>query len=493
MNSFDADMASTLTPEILRIIFCELREHHGPKALLPSTLVCQHWKDVGRRALYTHVVLTNGNFARFLDCAINYPEHLTAVKSLTLNIQAIILPRWIEDAELRETYRRDGLEETKVLLNQLKTLAKMVLPNASSLKTFSLFVSMPKVARRRPRLDYIGFRIDNEVLGQLLRALPTSCVNLELDTDMSNWSPENKPHHVCSDLWHVLPQMRHVKLRMQSLCSRMLYINHEDSDDRATQPDLTSLEQLDEQCLVKADQLRTLSICTRSRNGAGPLFVECGFLQENLDLGVKEPWGGSSIGSTLALAASLAATYSAGGFPKAVQLDISQPWFQMPEQVNNPRRKERAQVYRNVMLLRDCIADKTLPQPLRRIDEDGKMLAFYDKTDICMIGKADDLLHYAEYTVWRETSYGARMPCFNDSVPSDVRLQATPSFMSREEWHKQSDYVMIGWREGENQGRKIARVVPLPGAGAGFAINKMPLLEGTQMGGRIIEYFGGNL
>lgn len=214
---------------------------------------------------------------------------------------------------------------------------------------------------------------------------------------------------------------------------------------------------------------------------------------ENLDLGVQEPWGGPSTGSTLPLAANLAATYSAGGFPKAVQLDISQPWFQMPAQVNNPRRNERAQVYRNVMLLRDCIADKTLPQPLRRTDGDGEMLAFYDKTDTCMIGKADDLLYYAEYTVWRETSYGARMPYSNNSVPSDVRLRATPSFMSREEWRKQSDYVMIGWREEEDQGRKIPRVVPLPGTGAGFAINKMPLLEGSQMGGKVIEYFGGIL
>lgn len=273
-------MASDLPPEILHLILCQIREQQGLKALLSSTLVCRTWKDIAYRSLYNHVLLTNDNLACFLDCAVNYPEHLTAIKSLMLNIQAIVLPRWIEDAELRESYRRDGLEGTRELLKHLKTLAKMVLPNASSLKTFSLFVSMPNLARRRPRLDYIGFRIDNEVLGQLLRALPTSCVNLELDTDMSNWSPEDKPHHVCSDLWHVLPQMRHVKLRMQSLCSRMLYINHEDPDDRATQPDLTSLEQLDERRLVKADQLRTLSICTRSRTGAGPLFVECGFLQK---------------------------------------------------------------------------------------------------------------------------------------------------------------------------------------------------------------------
>ncbi|KEQ66012.1 uncharacterized protein M437DRAFT_63541 [Aureobasidium melanogenum CBS 110374] len=486
-------MASTLTPEILQIIFCQLREHYGPKALLPSTLVCQHWRDVGCRTLCSHVVLTNSNLARFLDCAINYPEHLTAIKSLTLEIQATVLPRWIENAGTRESYRKDGLEETKVLLNQLKTVAEMILPNASSLHTFSLFVSMPKITRRRPRLDYIGFRIDNEVLGQLLRALPTSCVNLEVDTDMSNWSSQKKPHHVCSDLWHVLPQMRHVKLRMQSLCSRMLYINHEDPDDRLAQPDMTRLEQLDEQRIVKADQLRTLNICTRSREGAGPLFVECDFLQRNLDLGVQEPWGRPSTGRTLALAANLAATYRAGGFPNAVQVEISQPWFGMEDDENDPQRKERAQVYRNVMLSRDCMADNTLPQPLRRIDGDGKMLAFYDKTDTCMIGKAGDLLHYAEYSVWRETLYGARMPCCTDSVPSDVRLQATPSFMSREEWQKQSEFVMIGWREGEDHGRKVARVVPLPGADAGFEIDKMPLLEGTQMSGQIIEYFGGYL
>ncbi|KAH0370171.1 hypothetical protein KCU65_g2903, partial [Aureobasidium melanogenum] len=486
-------MASNLPPEILHLILCKIREQQGPRALLPSTLVCRNWKEIGYPIFYAHTVLTNYNLACFIDSAVNNPKHLKAIKSLTLRIQAITLPKFVEDAELRESYRRDGLEETRALLDQLRRLAELVLPNASSLNTFSLFVSMPKVARRRPRLDFIGFRIENEVLGQLLRALPTSCVNLEVDTDMSNWSPQKKPHHVCSDLWSVLPQMRHVKLRMQSLCSRMLYINHEDPDDRTTQPDMTCLEQLNERRIVKADQLRTLTITTFSRDGAGPIFVECGFLQRNIDMGVQEPWGGPSTGRTQALAANLAATYRAGRFPRAAQLEMSQRWLEIPDQENDPRRRERAQVYRNVILLRDCIADKTLPQPLRLIDGDGEVLVFYDKTDTCMIGKPHDLLRYAEYSVWRETSYGARMPCCADSIPSDARLQATPSFMSREEWQNKSNFVMIGWREGEDHGRKVARVVPLPGADAGFEIDKIPLLEGTQMSGQAIEYFGGNL
>ncbi|KAG9674672.1 hypothetical protein KCU99_g4240, partial [Aureobasidium melanogenum] len=482
-------MASNLPPEILHLVLCHIREQQGPKALLPSTLVCRTWKDISCRTLYAHVVLTNENLKHFIDSAVNNPEHLTAIKSLTLKLQAIILPVWIEDAELRESYRRDGLEGTRALLYQLRRVAGLVLPRIVNLNTFSLFVFMPKSDGRRPRLDYIGFRIDNEVLGQLLRALPTSCVNLEVDTAMSNWSPQKKPHHVCSDLWHVLPQMRHVKLRMQSLCSRMLYINHEDPDDRLAQPDMTSPDQLDEQRIVKADQLRTLTICTRSRDGAGPLFVECDYLQWNLDLGVQEPWG-SINGRVQSFAVNLAATYQAGRFPKAEKLALSEPWFRFPDREKNARKNERAQIYRNVMLLRDGITNTTIPQPIRRI-ENIRSLALYDRTDTCLIGERKDLLEHAEDTIWRETIYGARMPFCAHLKPLKVELQPPPSFMTKEEWCQSSEFVMVGWRKEELQGQKIQRAKPLSGAGADFRITKMPLLKGTQMPGRLIAYFGG--
>lgn len=482
-------MASSITPKVLHIVFCQIREQQGAKALLPSTRVCQHWKEIACRNLYTHVVLTNKNLGSFIDSAIKHPEHLKAIKSLTIQIQAVLLPAWPEDPELRESHRQNGLLETRTLLDQLSQLAELVLSNTKNLSTFSLFVSAPQVPERN-ELDYIGFRIDNKVLGDLLNALPPSCVNLELDTGMANWSPEDKPHHVCSDIWNLLPRMRHVKLRMQSLCSRILCINPEDPEDRLIQPDLTSFENMDEQHVVKANKLCTLSICTRSRGGAGPRFAECSFLQRHLNQGGHEPWGSSLDGRVQNLAANLAAAYQAGRFPKATNLALSQPWFRTPSRENNEKKSERAQVYRNVMLLRDCITNITLPQPIRRI-ENARTLALYDKTDTCVIGKREDLLQHAEDTVWSETIYGARMPFLADVKPSDVELRSPPIFMTKEQWCQNSEYVMVGWKQEELQGQKIERVVPLPGADAGFLTCKMPLLEGTQMPGRMVAYFGG--
>ncbi|KAK6003444.1 hypothetical protein QM012_009215 [Aureobasidium pullulans] len=376
-----------------------------------------------------------------------------------------------------------------MLLDQLARLAESILPNTKNLNTFSLFVSAPQVAER-DELDYIGFRIDNKVLGDVLNALPSSCVNLELDTGMSNWSSGDKPHHVCSDIWDLLPRMRHVKLRMQSLCSRMLCINPADPDDRLIQPDLGSFEDMDEQHVVKADKLRTLSICTRSRGGAGPRFAECSFLQRHLIHGGQEPWGSSLNGRVQTLAANLAAAYQAGRFPKATKLALSQPWFRSPPRENNAKKSERAQIYRNVMLLRDGITNTTLPQPIRRI-ENMRTPALYDKTDACLIGKRENLLQHAEDTVWSETVYGARMPFLADVKPSDVELQDPPSFMTKEEWCQNSEFVMVGWRKEELLGQRIQRVIPLPGADADFSICEMPLLEGTQMQGRMVAYFGG--
>lgn len=481
-------MASRTIPEILHIVFCQIREQQGAKALLPSTRVCQHWKEIACRTLYKHVVLTNGNLESFIASAVNYPEHLNAINSLTIQIQAVLLPAWPEDPELRDSHRKNGLPETRMLLDQLSRLANLILPNTENLNTFSLFVSAPQVAER-DELDYIGFRIDNKVLGDVLNALPPSCVNLELDTGMSNWSPEDKPHHVCSDIWNILPRMRHVKLRMQSLCSRMLCINPADPDDRLVQPGLTSFENVDEQTLVKANKLCTLSICTRSRGGAGPRFAECSFLQRNLNSGVQEPWG-SINGRVQTLAANLAAAYQAGRFPKATKLALSQPWFRSPPQENDAKKSERAQIYRNVMLLRDGITNTTVPQPIRRI-ENARTLVLYDKADTCVIGRREDLLQHAEDTVWSETTYGARMPFVADVKPSDVELRPPPTCMTREEWCQNSRFVMVGWRKEELQGQKIQRVIPLPGADADFSICKMPLLEGTQMPGRMVAYFGG--
>lgn len=483
-------MAAHLIPKILHTIFHQIREQQGPKGLFSSLQVCKHWKDIANQVLYTNLVLRNDDLAPFNDSCIENAELLSATRSLTLHIQATLHPKQIEDRALLESYRKNGFPQTKALETQLLRLGEHVLPRISGLTKFSLFVSVPKVVERHD-LDFIGFRIDNKILRVLLQALPQSCVNLEVDTDMSDWSPDDKPPHICADLCGLLPRLRHVKLRMHTLCSRILCVNPMDPHDRLDQPDFSRSEDWEAYHVVKSDQLRTLSICTDTRERAGPTFVDCSWLQLNFNQGdqIHEPWpNGSAEGNCRpqSLAANIAAAYQANHFPNVKTLEISHKWFRTPEREMEARCFERAQVYQNVVLLRDCIRNVTIPQPMRRISGESPMLAFYDKTDKCVIGIEKDLLRYAENTIWRETNYGARMPDSADSTPSDVLFKPLPRFMSREEWCEQSEYVMVGWKKEEIYRQKIRRIYPLPGADARFSIDEMPFLEGTHMPGRVI-------
>jgi hypothetical protein len=479
-----------LPPEILRAIFIVIREEEGLSTLTKISQVCRLWWEVVEPVLSAHVVLDNDTLAKFTEHRTNASDKLKVVRSVTLHIQVIASLHPSEyDADTIELYTLYGSPKSRTLNQNIGRFSNLILPKLSSLRSFSIFVDAPALDEARQRINPwdIGFWLDIAVLGHLLRSLPASCSSLELETSGTDWSPRAESHHLCPDIWYILPRLRHLKLRIHSLCSQVLLHDPTGPDDRHEDPDLRQLRSTDTRNLVHADRLSTLSICNLPRVQAGRGFISCPDLQANLDLGISpQLMSGSSVSNDkpYSLASNLALAYKTGRFPAAWKLEIvkeswsfsdiwdgeyEDQWFNMTDQ-----DRQRAQLYGYVMLIRDCIENKTYPMPQVYIAE--AMFGLYDKSDTCFVGAEDDLERHAENTVWDETIYGARTP-FGANGALSGATPTRPKLLTRKEWRQRSKKGMLSWRREEGRaGVKIRRVIPLDGVDVDFNYSMMPLL-----------------
>jgi len=216
--------------------------------------------------------------------------------------------------------------------------------------------------------------------------------------------------------------------------------------------------------------------------------MSCPELRFRLDHGVKphQLAGSSDFESKpLLLASNLAFAYKTGRFPVATKLEVVElkwswsdtwggeyedEWLDMTDQ-----EQQRAELYGDVILIRDCVENKTYPMP-RRYIADG-MTGLYDKSDTCVIGAKDDLERHAENTIWKETIYGARMPFGANTTLAGATPRPPPVLLTRKEWRQKSKKGMISWRREEGRpGVKIRRVIPLDGVDVDFDHSMMPLL-----------------
>jgi hypothetical protein len=473
-----------LPADILTGIFIIVREESGLGILAHISKVCKLWREVVEPVLMAHVVLRNDTLSNFIDYHGEASQRLSMIKSLTLRIQVLSATSLQRDRRLYESYRLHGYTQTQSLERTLNRFIALTFPQFVSLNCLSVFVDTPSKLVPTPYL--IGFRLQPGILVRLLRALPAACTSLELDTACYDWSPERKSQHLCPEIWAVLPRLRHVKLKVRNLCSRVLLRNPLDPDGLRNEPDLKETQPLDFENLQLASHLSTLSICIIPRYRAAP-SSPCPDLQADLDRGQKQPLGYSRWGPRL-LVSNLALAYKLGRFPRAQKLEIIQDrtsglpqpeldldaYHSLSDQVI-----EHSKLYEYSILIRDCIEDKTYPMPLRHINYvSNPVYGLYDKTDTCVIGHQRDLLQHAENTVWDETVYGARLPFgASDTARAGATPKPPPKFYTRKEWRKLSKHKMISWRREEGRkGVKIRRVISLDGADVDFDYTMMPLL-----------------
>ncbi|KAI3333558.1 hypothetical protein F4824DRAFT_471094 [Ustulina deusta] len=196
--------------EILLDIFDLLttQENETNAPLISYILCCQRWKPLAASVLYRHVVLNRERLALFVE------NHMSCqVTSLTVKMEAI----YIHGMDPLQAFYKAN--ECKKILRKLNCFIKDMKPTSVSVSAALAFpcTITPEVAA-------------------LVDGLPESCTGLEIDlwyccrfipdsaADRAARSLGAHPH-LCDSLRTVLPQLKHLRLRLPTLCASIFSTN----------------------------------------------------------------------------------------------------------------------------------------------------------------------------------------------------------------------------------------------------------------------------
>lgn len=216
-TSSTTDMTShinKLPPEILLDILHRVRNSSTkselPKFAALQTVRCQ-WYDLVAPILWTDIVLNNDTLPLFLSME-HAPNH-EGIRSLTIRVRTI-------DPQIEEVVRNGGVVDpasftnvsTEPFWENMRRLIDIV-PKMINLKSFSM------VFHDFPIVEDGWFRSEETCC--LLESLPKSCIAIEVDTNgLDGWAKPTP--HICQTIQKILPRMKHVRLRLGSLCECIL-------------------------------------------------------------------------------------------------------------------------------------------------------------------------------------------------------------------------------------------------------------------------------
>lgn len=196
----------------------KLNDQGSRKDLLACSTVNKTWNAAAAPCLYGIIALDTRSLETF-DQSFQPEKYAKYVLSLTLRMEHQGKPRL-------EPY--EDHDDHPVLRQALGRFPRL-LAQMTNLVSFSLFSPPWKIADI-PRRGIID----------LVNALPASCTNLELDaraTDKrkNDDEPQEKTH-MCEAVRRVLPQMQHVRLRLNVLCSSMFVVGSEKDSGSPVDP-----------------------------------------------------------------------------------------------------------------------------------------------------------------------------------------------------------------------------------------------------------------
>lgn len=177
----------------------------GSSGITSCLLVNREWHDVVRSILYRDLVILGGDqIDRFLACHDRRAIR-SITRSLTYRPRQKIGPSWN-----KAQYQR--------LDAQILLLARSVIAHMEALTSFSMTT--------HPEEHEFRLWILRSTVSTILKALPASCVNLELatlggDGDRAK-GVQGEPTHLCEDIRRLLPRMHHVRINLACLCDAML-------------------------------------------------------------------------------------------------------------------------------------------------------------------------------------------------------------------------------------------------------------------------------
>ena len=327
-----------------------------------------------KHIIYRDVVLRDGNLSNIK----NFPvPHLPLIQSLTIciaqrnidNLPPDVLERTgLEDEETFSSPFAELLE----IWNGLRMLAQL-LPKMDNLSTFSLVMDLPKTHIPRP------------LLAAILRALPQSCVSVDINTDgLDDCQNRLKNVHLCVEFRKLLPRLHHLRLQVAMVCCKFL-------DDSDQQSETETSGDINHDI---APNLRSLVIHYPRQQHRVRAHINNSIhrLQRNCDT-----WSGRP------LVQRLRSLFERGAFSQIQQLVV------VDEELHDHLNRT---VGHRVKYVRNIIENNTWAIPIAKIIHGDAfvpvMARLPNNTEI--IGSLQHLDHAIEGNLWMEMSFGSNFP-----------------------------------------------------------------------------------
>lgn len=255
-----------LPNEIVSNILLHVKISSSTSFSVQCLLCCKGWRDATLPLLYSHMLLNTSNLPAFSK---NFNiTHGPLISSLTVTIDPVqpaedlTAPYPNAFLEDKVYMKQHGSQQSKDLWSTLHLSADNI-ASMINMTTFSLTVSTNPHA--------IGFWIPRPLITKIVQILPITCVNLEID---SRGKDHLKPGdaHLCDALRKILPRLRHLRLRLNTLCPAFLGNGFDPSQSARTLPSFKP---------VAAPGLETLIVNCIPRTIFGSQAYICGTFQEN--------------------------------------------------------------------------------------------------------------------------------------------------------------------------------------------------------------------
>ncbi|KAJ9267277.1 hypothetical protein DTO195F2_510 [Paecilomyces variotii] len=199
---------NALPEEVLSYILQHVRQSSSPASFVSCLVCCRTWHEVALREHHRDIVLGVSGLGLFLEKFRREKGHL--VKSLTITIDPSDFSKDLEQAENYEEvvfHNQNGLGNVGAVWRHLQCLPG-VIRTMSQLSTFSFVVGHG---------DARGFWLSRPLLGVVIKALPETCINLEIDTGGCDQDGPGSSH-LCEILAGVIPRLHHLRLRLRRMC-----------------------------------------------------------------------------------------------------------------------------------------------------------------------------------------------------------------------------------------------------------------------------------
>ncbi len=260
-----------LPPEVLATILRKVKKSDhlsNTKDLFSVLTVSRKWSERALTAIWRAVALNSvTDIRRFSHAARSFPA-----ASLVQSIAVSINPDRLETVEfgrngydLRYYDTPPSSQGSTALGASLSELARL-LRELKRLRSFSLkVIKLYPGWRRTERLR--RFLLHPKHLRKLLRCLPASLEDLELDTGGAERRPSTMGTcHLCTDLRGLFSRLRHIRLRLGMICPK-LFLSMEAEATIAT----TSATKLDgiqansklESLVLNLINLEGVALCNR--------------------------------------------------------------------------------------------------------------------------------------------------------------------------------------------------------------------------------------